>query len=168
VLTVVFDLTVAVEVGLVLACLFFIVRMGTQFGVVERTQVDGPDGAAPPPPGVQVFDLSGALFFGAVGQVEDLHERVTPGTRCVVLGLQRLVLIDTSGLEALRQLQRTLQRQGAALRLAEVAEQPLSLIRRGGLAQALGADGIAPTLAQAVAAPEAAPGPVSRPAAGAT
>jgi SulP family sulfate permease len=165
VLTVVFDLTVAVEVGLVLACVFFIVRMGTQFGVTERVGVDG---TASKPASVQVFDLSGALFFGAVGQVEDLHDRVAPGTRCVVLGLQRLVLMDTSGLEALRQLQRTLQRSGIALRLAEVAEQPLSLIRRGGFAETLGEGGIAPTVAQAIAAAAADPGPDRPSAAGPT
>jgi SulP family sulfate permease len=151
-LTVVFDLTVAVEVGLVLACVFFIVRMGRQFSVAERL---GPADAGPLAPGAQVFDLGGALFFGAVGRVEDLHERVAPDTRCVVLGMQRLVLMDSSGLEALRQLHRTLQRRGVVLRLAELGEQPLSLVRRGGLEAALGAAGIAPTVAQALAAPMA-------------
>jgi len=153
-LTVVFDLTVAVEVGLVLACVFFIVRMGRQFSVAERLGPDG-TGTGPLAPGAQVFDLGGALFFGAVGRVEDLHERVAPGTRCVVLGMQRLVLMDSSGLEALRQLHRTLQRRGVVLRLAELGEQPLSLVRRGGLAATLGATGIAPTVAQALAAPVA-------------
>ena len=146
-LTVVFDLTVAVEAGLVLACLAFIWRMGTQFRVAER---HGGSGAAAPD--VQVFDLHGALFFGAVGQVEDLHGRVAPGTRCVVLGMDRLLLMDSSGLEALRQLHRALQRQGVGLRLAEVAEQPMSLLRRSGFEQALGVDGVAPTVAQALAA----------------
>jgi len=146
-LTVVFDLTVAVEAGLVLACLAFIWRMGTQFRVAER-----PGAAAGLPPGAQVFDLHGALFFGAVGQVEDLPERVAAGTRCVVLGMDRLLLMDSSGLEALRQLHRALQRQGVALRLAEVAEQPLSLLRRSGFGELLGPGGIAPTVAQALAA----------------
>ena len=146
-LTVVFDLTVAVEAGLVLACLTFIWRMGTQFRVTER-----PGAAAGLPPGAQVFDLHGALFFGAVGQVEDLPERVAAGTRCVVLGMDRLLLMDSSGLEALRQLHRALQRQGVALRLAEVAEQPLSLLRRSGFGELLGPGGIAPTVAQALAA----------------
>jgi SulP family sulfate permease len=151
-LTVVFDLTVAVQVGVLLACVFFIWRMGRLFAVRERS---GLEPGTPLAPAVQVFDLRGALFFGAVGQVEDLHERVRGDTRCVVIGLQGLLLMDTSGLEALRQLQRTLKRRGVALRLAEAEEQPLSLMRRAGFAA--GVDGgIAPTVAQAVAAMAAA------------
>ena len=157
-LTVVFDLTVAVEAGLVLACLTFIWRMGTQFRVAERA-----GGGAAPLTGVQVFDLHGALFFGAVGQVEDLPGRILPGTRCVVLGMDRLLLMDSSGLEALRQLHRALQRQGVGLRLAEVAEQPLSLLRRSGFEQALGVDSVMPTVAQAVAAAGLAPGQAANP-----
>ena len=147
-LTVVFDLTVAVEVGLILACITFIWRMGRLFRVSERV---GADVQAPLAGGVQVFDLHGALFFGAVAQVESLPDRVRVGTHCVVLGLHRLVLMDTSGLESLRQVHRALKRRGIGLRLAEAEEQPLSLIRRSGFAQDLGDGGIAPTVAQAMA-----------------
>ena len=140
VLTVVLDLTVAVEVGLVLACVFFIWRMGSLFKVEARSARDLPTGLAPQ---TQVFNLYGALFFGAVAQVEDLPERLSPDTRHVVLDMHRLVSMDTSGLEALRQLHRSLQRLDVTLRLVDVNEQPLSLIRRSGFEQALGADRIA-------------------------
>ncbi len=93
--------------------------------------------------------------------MEDLHERVRADTRCVVLGMQGLLLMDTSGLEALRQLQRALRRRGVSLRLAEAEEQPLSLMRRAGFAAALDG-GVAPTVAQAVAC-VAAPPPVPAP-----
>ena len=140
VLTVVLDLTVAVEVGLVLACLFFIWRMGSLFKVEARSGEGLPTGLAPH---TQVFDLYGALFFGAVAQVEDLSQRLSPDTRHVVLDMHRLVSMDTSGLEALRQLHRSMQRLDVSLRLVDVNEQPLSLIRRSGFEQALGADRIA-------------------------
>jgi len=143
-LTVVFDLTVAVEVGLVLACAFFIYRMGTQFKVQAV-----PHGALPD--GVHVFELFGSLFFGAVAKVEDLPAQLPGGTRAVVLEMHRMVLLDTSGLEALRQLHRTLARQGTALVLANVNEQPLSLIRRSGFEAELGAEQIVPTVAAAFA-----------------
>jgi SulP family sulfate permease len=143
VLTVVFDLTVAVEVGLVLACLFFIWRMGTLFKVMDHDPGELP-------PGVQAFELYGSLFFGAVGQVEDLPQRVTETTRAVVLEMHRLISMDTSGLDALQQLHRTLQRRGIALVLAHVNEQPLSLIRRSGFEAVLGADAIVPTVAAAL------------------
>jgi SulP family sulfate permease len=60
----------------------------------------------------------------------------------VVLDLHRLVSMDTSGLDALRQLQHSLRRRGTALVLVRVNEQPLSLIRRSGFADELGAGGI--------------------------
>ena len=143
-LTVVFDLTVAVEVGLVLACVFFIVRMGRLFRVQPVPQAEVP-------PGVQVFELFGSLFFGAVGKIEALPAQLPAGTRVLVLEMHRLISLDTSGLDALEQLHRTLQRQDTALVLANVNEQPLSLMRRSGFEDVLGADNIVPTVAAAFA-----------------
>ena len=141
-MTVIFDLTVAVQVGLILACAFFIYRMSTLFRVEPL-----PRGGLPE--GVQVFELFGSLFFGAVGKVEQLPALLPEGTRAVVLEMHRLISMDTSGLDALEQLHRVLQRQGQALVLANVNEQPLSLIRRSGFEQRLGPDQIVPTVAAA-------------------
>ena len=141
-LTVVFDLTVAVEVGLVLACVFFIYRMGSLFTVK-------PHDAGDMPPGVQVFELFGALFFGAVGKIEALPAQLPPGTRAVVLEMHRLISLDTSGLDALQQLHRTLKKRDIGLVLANVNEQPLSLIHRSGFDAILGLDAIVPTVAAA-------------------
>jgi SulP family sulfate permease len=145
VLTVVFDLTVAVEVGLVLACVFFIWRMGQMFQVLDHR----PDEL---PPGVQAFELFGSLFFGAVGQIEDLPGRVRTGTRAVVLEMHRLISMDSSGLDAIKQLHRVLQRSEVALVLANVNDQPLSLIRRSGFEALLGAENIVPSMAAALGA----------------
>ncbi|RVU46373.1 SulP family inorganic anion transporter [Rubrivivax rivuli] len=146
VLTIVFDLTVAVQVGLVLSCVFFIWRMGTLFSVKPHL----PAGGSTLPEGVQAFELYGSLFFGAVAKIEALPEQLPPGTRVVVLDMQRLVLMDSTGLDAMEQMHRTLQRQGTALVLANVNEQPLSLIRRAGFEAAIGADHIVPSVAAAL------------------
>ena len=143
-LTVVFDLTVAVEVGLVLACVFFIYRMSMLFSVEPHDPQDLP-------PGVQVFELFGPLFFGAVAKIEALSGQLQPGTRCMVLEMHRMISMDNSGLEALEQLHRALQRQGVAIVLANVNEQPLSLIRRSGFDAVLGEDAIVPTVDAAIA-----------------
>ena len=139
----IFDLTVAVEVGLVLACAFFIYRMSTQFKVhpVIGNEL---------PTGVVVFELFGSLFFGAVGKIEELPAQLPAGTRALVLEMHRLVLLDTSGLDALQQLHRTLTRQQVALVLANVNEQPLGLIRRSGFETTLGGEHIVPNVAAAV------------------
>ncbi len=141
-LTVVFDLTVAVQVGLLLACVFFIYRMSTLFSVHVHAHADMP-------PGVAVFELFGSLFFGAVGKIEALPAQLPQGTRAVVLEMHRLISMDTSGLEALEQLHRVLKRQDIGLVLANVNEQPLSLVRRSGFEAVIGPDAIVPNLAVA-------------------
>jgi len=143
-LTVIFDLTVAVEVGLALACVFFIYRMSTLFRVE-------PDAAASDG-GVRVYRLYGALFFGAVAKMEAVAESLPPGTRSVVLEMHRLVLMDTSGLDALEQLQRALARQGVRLLLCDLNEQPRGLIQRSGFDAELGGDGVHADLPTALAA----------------
>jgi sulfate permease, SulP family len=149
VLTIVFDLTVAVEVGLVLACLFFIWRMGQLFSVRPRAAAAGADG----PPGVAVFELYGSLFFGAVGKIEALAEQLPAGTQTVVLDMRRLISMDSSGLDALEQMWRTLQRQSVGLRLVAVNAQPLSLMRRAGFEELIGASNVVPGVDEAPAAP---------------
>ena len=144
VLTIVFDLTVAVQVSLVLACIFFIWRMSTLFSVKPHLGTELP-------PGVHVFELYGSLFFGAVGKIESLPEQLPAGTRAVVLEMQRLVLMDSSGLDAMEQLHRTLQRQGVALVVANVNEQPLEMMRSSGFEAVLGAENIVPNVAAALA-----------------
>jgi len=144
VLTVVFDLTVAVEMGLVLACGFFIYRMGTLFRVSPH-----PGGELQP--GVQVFELFGSLFFGAVGKIEALPAMIPEGTRALVLEMHRLISLDTSGLDALGQLHAAMKRRDIALVLANVNEQPLGLMRRSGFEAVLGAENIVPTVADALA-----------------
>jgi SulP family sulfate permease len=143
-LTVVFDLTVAVEVGLVLACVFFIYRMSTLFRV-QRFD------AGPLPPGVVSFEMFGSLFFGAVGKVEALSAQLPAGTRAVVLEMHRMISMDTSGLDALAQLHKDLKKREIALVLANVNEQPMSLMRRSGFVAELGEDAIVPTVADAFA-----------------
>ena len=145
VLTVVFDLTVAVEVGLLMACGFFVWRMGQLFSVKLQ-----PAPAGTGLDGVVVAELFGSLFFGAVGKIEALPAQLPAGTRCVVLQMHRLISMDTSGIDALQQLHRSLQRQQVQLLLADVNPQPLGLIRRSGFAAELGDAAIADTLAQAL------------------
>lgn len=151
-LTVIFDLTVAVEVGLVLACGFFIFRMAQMFSV-------RPLAAAPLPQGVLGFELFGPLFFGAVDKVEALSAQLPEGSRGLVLDLHRMIFMDNSGLEALHQLHRALQRRGVRLVLVAVNEQPLQLLQRSGMDVELGAGQISDSLDQAVRSFQAAADP---------
>ena len=128
--------------GLILACVFFIYRMGSLFSVK-------PHDSGELPPGVQVFELFGSLFSGAVGKIEALPAELPAGTRVLVLEMHRMISLDNSGLDALQQLHRILKKQGVGLVLAHVNEEPLRLIRRSGFDAVLGDDAIVPTVAGA-------------------
>jgi SulP family sulfate permease len=105
-LTVVFDLTVAVEVGLVLACVFFIYRMGTLFRVEPLPRHAAARGRGRP------SSCSGRCSSAPWARSSSCRAQVPVGTRAVVLEMHRLISMDTSGLDALEGLHRTLQRQG--------------------------------------------------------
>lgn len=145
VLTIVFDLSVAVEVGLVLACLFFIYRISS------LTRIERLDAAAlpvPPAPGVEAYSLFGSLFFGAVGKLEALAEPGRLPDKALVLRLDQLINLDTTGLEALEHLQETLRARGARLVLCGANSQPLSLMQRTGFLERLGGENCVETLEQ--------------------
>ncbi|MEQ1682036.1 MAG: SulP family inorganic anion transporter [Burkholderiaceae bacterium] len=144
-LTVVFDLMVAVQLGMVTACIFFIWRMGTLF----RANAEP---AANAPAGVHVVELHGALFFGAVGKVESLAEQLPAATRALVLRLDHVLWIDASGVDALTQLHRRLQRDGITLWLCELGPDTLQALRRTGFAALIGDAHIVADLPTALAA----------------
>jgi SulP family sulfate permease len=131
-LTVLVDLTVAMEVGLAAACLVFVYRMGALF----RVEADR-EGAAMAP-GVVAYRLYGALFFAATAKLEALPEALPPGTSTLVLDGQQLVSIDASGLDALENMHRALARANVRLVLVGLNEQPREAIRKWGLDTILG------------------------------
>ena len=129
-LTVVFDLTVAVEVGMLLACAFFIRRMSTLFHVDAVTGAEKDDG------GALVYKLYGALFFGAVAKIDPIVQAVESrhqGTR-VVLDASQLISLDASGLDALEQLFKATVHRDGQLYINYLNDQPRELMERSGFA----------------------------------
>jgi SulP family sulfate permease len=151
-LTVMVDLTVAVEVGLALACLFFIYRISSLTRVEAIHTQSLPAGAAMP---AQVcgYRLHGSLFFGAVGKLEALFDMESEGarTRVVVLDLHHVINVDTTGLETLETLRRRLARRGCDLLLCDINDQARSLMQRAGFVADLGPENLLPDLAAALA-----------------
>lgn len=163
-LTVIFDLTVAVEVGLVLASLFFVYRM-SQLTRIEAVAPSSLGEALPV--GVEAYRVFGTLFFAAVSKLEALMEPSVEAShavppRVLVLDLVQLISLDTTGLETLDGLRRQLSRGGGALVLAGPNEQPLSLFTRSGFLDRVGRDNVVPTLAEAVARARAITGQATR------
>ncbi len=148
-LTVVVDLTVAVEVGLIAACLTFIYRISSltraeAVSAQDQPLLAGQEGQ------VQAWRLYGALFFGAVKLVEDM-ERQLPA-RALVLDLKNLIYVDSSGADTMMDLARTCQRHGVRLIVCGLAHQPLDIARRSGLLEQLPVRDVCPDLASGLAA----------------
>ena len=133
-LTVVFDLTVAVEVGLVAACLTFIYRISSLSRSEAVNALDHPEltGHAS---SIQAWRLYGALFFGAVKLVEAIEDKINTPT--LVLDLKNVIYIDSSGADALMNLIETCRKKQVQLIVCGLMHQPLDIARRSGLLQHL-------------------------------
>ncbi len=148
VLTVVIDLTVAVQVGLVLACLFFIARI-SELTRVEPIQDLESTVAGVNARNVEAFRISGSLFFGAVSKMDGLLDPKRALPRVMVLDLTRLLNMDNTGLETIETLRRMLGKRGATLIVCGLQQQPLWLATKSGLAAALGPENVVGSLAAA-------------------
>ncbi len=133
-LTVVFDLTVAVEVGLIAACLTFIYRISSLSRCETVTAIDQPV-LASHENHIQAWRLYGALFFGAVKLVEDIEDQLAQPV--VVLDLKNLIYVDSSGADALMNLIHTCRKKNTLLIVCGLMHQPLDIARRSGLIQHL-------------------------------
>lgn len=146
-LTVILDLSVAVQVGLLLASLFFIFRISSLTTINKIS----PDTLGQPlPDNVAAYSIFGSLFFGAVDKLEAL---IVPGQtppQIIILELHQLINIDTTGLDALRSLHRQLSNRQSQLLLCGVNPQPLDLINRSGFINKVGSENCLADLNQAI------------------
>jgi len=134
-LTIVVDLTVAIEFGLFAACLTFIYRISNLSRVESLGPTDSPllknqHGQ------VSAYRFYGALFFGAVKLVEAIEENLPQ--KSVVLDLKNLIYIDSSGADALLALAKNCQKKQVKLIICGLHHQPLDIARRTGLLSAMG------------------------------
>lgn len=127
--TIVFDLTVAVELGLVLAVVLFVRRQSEIFRAEAVSSTEQQ----------LTFRLFGSLFFGAVAKIDPIVAAVeaSPQPVNVMLDATQLISLDTTGLDALEQLHKAITKRGGHLGIVGLNEQPRSLMERSGFAQHL-------------------------------
>lgn len=143
-LTVMFDLTIAIEVGLILAAFLFMHRMAEVVSLKSDVSFtdEGEDAAdsavesnqrANLPPGVEVFQVSGPLFFAVANRLDEVLDQYPRAPRVFILRLRQVPLIDASGAMALRQLVRRCTRAGTSVILSGLQPQPREILAQMGI-----------------------------------
>jgi SulP family sulfate permease len=158
-LTVLIDLTVAIQVGVVLAAFLFMKRMVDVAdirplgGDEEDPAVSATEAAAlrQIPPQVEVFEVNGPFFFGAAHKFASTLGRNEVRPRVLVLRMRNVLALDATGLRVLEALQNEAESGGPALVLSGVQAQPLRVLVRGGFLARLGEANLAADLSGALA-----------------
>lgn len=149
-LTVIVDLTVAVEAGMVLAAVLFIKRISetSQITAVdESTETEGSHhslAGKTVPQGVMVYRIFGAFFFGAADKLESALQRVKAEPEVLILRMRKVVAMDATGLNALENLHQKLHAKGKHLVLSAPHTQPLLTMQRAGFIDRIGQENVCP------------------------
>ena len=147
VLTVAVDLVVALQVGIVLASFLFMRRVAnlSQAGFITSMLREGEDPAdsgaisqRDVPDGVEVFEVYGSFFFGAATKFRDALRGVERRPLVLIVRLREVLAIDATGLRALEDLLDKTRRDGTTLVLSGIHAQPLVVLERSGLLDAIG------------------------------
>lgn len=156
-LTVVVDLTVAVEVGMVLAAVLFIKRVSetTQITAVdESTETEGSQHSLVGreiPKGVMIYRIFGSFFFGAADKLESALKRLKEEPDVLILRMRKVLAMDATGLNALEDLYERLRRRGKHLVLSGPHTQPLFMMGKAGFLDRLGRENTCANIALALA-----------------
>ena len=153
ILTVVFDLVVAIEIGMVLACLLFIKRMSEETHVDRWTYVDDdtPDvdeHLRRLPLQIRVYEIIGPLFFGAADAIE--HIVVKDFTTCLILRMRSVPALDSTALNALQNLTKVCESKGITLVFSHVNEQPMKVMVKSGFVDLVGKENFCPNIRAAL------------------
>jgi SulP family sulfate permease len=153
-LTVIFDLTVAIAVGMVLAAFLFMKRMSEVVGVNEVTRDFAdpavPDGAPDSeaifrrrvPPGVEVYEINGPFFFGAAERFKDTIGDLSKRPAVMIIRMRNVPAIDSTAAHALRHLIARTRRDGTRIVVAEARPRPLETLRNIGIVAQIGPENV--------------------------
>ncbi|MBI4432997.1 MAG: sulfate permease [Candidatus Omnitrophica bacterium] len=150
-LTVVIDLTVAIEVGIVLSAFLFMYRMSTATQVRSEDQNGQEDEILPKlPEGIQMYDVRGPLFFGVAQEFEETMRIIAKKPKVQILRLTHVPVVDATGLHVLKSLFEDCQKRNTRLILTGANRQLLEEFERSGLDRGIGKENITRNLHQAI------------------
>lgn len=154
-LTVIFDLTIAIEVGLLVACLLFMKRMAesTQIKVIadeidpnDETDAEVHEEALTIPEGVEVYEINGPYFFGIANRFEELMAELDNHPKVRIIRMRRVPFIDSTGIHNLQNLCEMSHREGTHIVLSGVTPNVYSVLEHNGFCHLLGKDHICPNI----------------------
>ncbi len=154
-LTVIFDLTIAIEVGLLVACLLFMKRMAesTQIKVIadeidpnDETDAEVHEEALTIPKGVEVYEINGPYFFGIANRFEELMAELDNHPKVRIIRMRRVPFIDSTGIHNLQNLCEMSHREGTHIVLSGVTPNVYSVLEHNGFCHLLGKDHICPNI----------------------
>ena len=154
-LTVIFDLTVAIEVGLLIACLLFMKRMAesTQIKVIadeidpnDETDAETHEEHLIIPEGVEVYEINGPYFFGIANKFEELMSAMDNHPKVRVIRMRRVPFIDSTGIHNLQNLCEMSHREGTHIVLSGVTPNVHAVLEHNGFDHLLGKDHICPNI----------------------
>ena len=153
-LTVLIDLTVAISVGMVLAAFLFMKRMAEVTNVrafKQEFEEDDADRYASDengmrlrdiPPGVEVYEINGAFFFGAAETFKDTLARIAGKPKVLIIRMRDVLLLDSSGMHALKDVVHRSRKDGTAVLLSDVHMQPLVALTGSTVLEEIGPDNV--------------------------
>ncbi len=153
-LTVIFNLTVAIEVGLIIACLLFMKRMteSTQIKVLTD-EIDANDESdmlleehLQIPEGVEVYEINGPYYFGIANKFEEMMASMDNNPRVRIIRMRRVPFIDSTGIHNLQNLCDMSQREGTDIVLSGVTPAVQQTLERAGFYRLIGKDHICPNI----------------------
>ncbi len=150
-LTVVFDLVVAIEVGVVAACILFMKRMSEESGVKKWKYTETDENDKPlmnVPSHVSVFEFEGPIFFAVADRISSII--IKPGIRCIILRMRAVPALDTDAVRGLEALIGRCRKKGAVVIMSHVNEQPLKAMKKYGLYEAVGEENFCPDINSAM------------------
>jgi SulP family sulfate permease len=150
-LTVIIDLTVAIEVGVVLAVFLFMRRMAmvTNVEVITREMKDADETADPNgidrrnvPPGVEVYEINGPFFFGAAFKFKDAMMEVENPPKIRIIRMRSVPAMDATGTHVIKEFFNESTRKGTKVLFSDVHTQPLIVFEQAGLIKLIGEENI--------------------------
>lgn len=151
VLTVVFDLVVAIEIGLLTAVILFMKRMADVTHIRSWTRKEnGSDDMRHKdiPSNTQVFDISGPLFFATTDKFSEIH--IDDGIKTVIIRMQNIPALDVSALRGLTAFYENCKKLGISVIFSHINNQPLSVMKKSGFYKAVGAENFASNIDKAL------------------